>query len=313
VREALRRSRDAEDPDHTIPLVITPMFHDGDVLPRMLASINVPVHEFFFIWNSNDENVGKVVRALENLPFGVHIVHDAENLGFSASINLGLRFGRRNMSHCPWFFIVNCDVAFPPVTLPSFTQAMNRQLDLSRLGMVYPMSDVDHYAFAVTRVAVEKAGLMDENFYPAYFEDIDWRWRMNLAGFEEHTCGLPVRHIRSINLKRADERFLAMHRRHANGWAYGFAKWGEAHWQKMHERFPPSGYRNPFGIKEMPLDLWVVDPDRIRCIKTGQGVRHAGTDKCWFAGEKTLKPHLPPTTVFPKYLKEPTHESFKPR
>jgi hypothetical protein len=184
--------------------------------------------------------------------------------------------------------------------------------DLGKLGMAYGPA-IDHYAFVVTRSAVEIAGLMDENFYPAYFEDVDWRWRVNLAGFDELITNLPVNHIRSHNLKKgADPNFMLMHRRHGNGWPYGGMKWGEIRQHLIHERFPPSGWKTPFGI-DMPLDMWVIDPDRMECLKTGRGVYHPRTENCWYNGYRTLSPHLKNGTWFPECMKNPYPDAFQPR
>lgn len=308
---ALQKSLSAP-PNEIVPVVITPMFHDGDVLPRMLESINVPVRHFVFVWNSNDRDIGNIVDELKRIPFGITVAHNPSNFGFSASINVGLRVGlAMPVSDCQWYWVINCDVTFPAETMPEMirrTYATN----LSAMGMMYGPA-IDHYAFIVTRRAVEVAGLMDENFYPAYFEDVDWRWRVNLAGFEELVMNLPVNHIRSHNLKKgADPTFMAMHHRHGNGWPYGAMKWGEIRQHLIHERFPPSGWKNPFGI-DMPLDMWVIDPDRMNCLKTGNGQMHPRTGHCWYNGYKTLSPVLKAGTWFPECMKSPYPDAFKPR
>lgn len=314
--EQLKRAREpGVDPTQIIPVIITPTFHDGEELKRMILSLNVPVRYVVFIWNSHDAILNDIFRDFRRIPIpgAVTIHHNPDNFGFSASINLGVKLGlSKPSSEVPWYFVINCDVSFPETTLSQMVRNAH-QSDFSKISMMYGPG-IDHYAFIVTRRAIEVAGLMDENFYPAYYEDVDWRWRMNLAGFEEFVMNLPVNHIRSVNLRRADANFHAQHHRHANGWPYGGMKWGEVNQNRIHDRYPPSGWKNPFGIN-MSLDHWVIDPERLACIKTGHGgPTHPGTGgHCWYNGYKVLAPVLPEGTWFPECMKKPYPDAFKPR
>lgn len=311
LRELVERAHGGLAPDITIPLVITPIFHDADTFPRMLFSINVPVRQFVFILNSLDEELLALGEIFARIPYGVHVVNNSDNVGFAASINQGLRYGLHHMlkEECPWFFIVNCDVKFPKRTLKSFTLALNWDLDTRNLSMIYGPG-VDHYAFAVTRHAVQQVGLMDENFYPAYFEDIDWRWRMNLAGFDEKVLDLPIWHLGSLNLQRREESYISMHMRGSGGWIYGRLKWGPCGPDDIHARFPPSGYRWPFNISYIPLSRWFVDSTFVDCIKHGNDMIWSHWNgACWFNGTATLQPFLTHLGVinysFPGYLHNP--------
>ena len=154
--QAVRLSveRAAADPHaaNVIPILIIPTFHDGDVLPHLLRSIDVPVRQYFFIWNSDDAAVGYILRHLEaNIPHGaVTYRQNVDNFGFSASVNLGLEYGRTRMKDVPWYFILNTDVEFPPGSLEQFARRINLDPKRHRVGMYYS-THIEHYAFAVTR------------------------------------------------------------------------------------------------------------------------------------------------------------------
>ena len=49
--------------------------------------------------------------------------------------------------------------------------------------------------------AISSIGLMDENFYPGYFEDNDYRYRQRLSGTFLEYCPLPSKHLTSSTLK----------------------------------------------------------------------------------------------------------------
>lgn len=59
------------------------------------------------------------------------------------------------------------------------------------------------------RLALETVGLMDENFYPAYYEDTDWGFRARALGFREfnisHADWWRVVHFSNALLKSAEE------------------------------------------------------------------------------------------------------------
>lgn len=171
------------------------------------------------------------------------------------------------------------------------------------------MSKREHHAFAVTREAVRVAGTMDENFYPAYYEDIDWRWRMNLAGFSEIVVSdCEIIHKVSTNLHRGGIRRQSMKRRGGIGLYYGASKWGlVTNRGLLFSRFPPSNFTTPFNLPNVSVATWILDPERIRCIKTGVGARHRNSDVCWYNGSRYLSAVVAGQGLsLPLYLREPT-------
>lgn len=48
--------------------------------------------------------------------------------------------------------------------------------------------------FAQTRACTDRVGFYDENFYPAYYEDSDYEWRLLLAGIPVHHAQVTLKH-----------------------------------------------------------------------------------------------------------------------
>jgi hypothetical protein len=314
VQKAVERAAVNPLAANVIPIMIIPTMHDGDVLPMLLRSIDAPVRQFFFVWNSDDADLGVILRRLsEGVPGNaVVFAQNVENYGFSASINKGLEFARTSMAPEPsWYFVVNTDVQFTTGSLSNFAHRINQDPNRSSVGTYYS-SRLGHEAFAVTKEAVQVAGTMDENFYPAYYEDIDWRWRMNLAGFSEVVVeNCEIRHKVSTNLHRGGMHRHSMKRRGGIGLYYGASKWGRVIHTKLFTRFPHSNFTTPFNLPNVSVATWVLDPGRIRCIKTGVGVRHVNSDVCWYNGTRYLGAVVGQDVPLPLYLREPTPNGYE--
>ena len=315
----------------SVPMFLVPTFHDGDLLPKMLLSLdsnNVRVDRFLFVWNSEDERIGMLLRDLADHSNGrVNYIHRPENIGFAASVNAGLREAEKleegGSSKVPWVFVSNADVEFVDNSLGKFSRYMCDKLPKARsnlraitthkkIGTAYFGSKREHYAFAVTKEAVDEAGTMDENFFPAYYEDIDWRWRMNLLGFDEVITNSVMKHVQSINLHRGGILKQSMKRRGGIGLYYGASKWGKVNGKRDHDRLPYSNFTTPFNLPGLPVSAWVLDPERIDCIRRGVGTKHFNSDVCWYNGTRYLGPLLPSGTYLPQYLREPTQHGYEP-
>jgi hypothetical protein len=309
---ALARGKAFPEADDVIPVVATPLFMDGFELRDMLRSLDVPVRLMVFVWNSEDSAVKQTlepIRLLEGK--GVVIHHHPENVGFSAAINLGIKSGEQLLTDPPsrWTFACNADASFRSGVLRQFAFYANRHWE--EYGLLYGPRQ-DHFAFAITASAVEKVGYMDEVFYPGYMEDIDYRWRVRLAGLGQIITGAQFDHKHSVNSKRhgpAAQLYGAMKLRASEGWAYGFLKWGNYGPGHIEDDAPPSGWRTPFNIPDAPLSLWVIDPIHRECIRTSNGLYYPNSQTCWYNGTNLLS-KLPEGTTLPSQLLDPGANTF---
>lgn len=149
-----------------------PILNRVDLLERCIAAIDYPAD--IFIVNNNTVDAQFDLQ-LEDLArrWRLTVLPQSRNLGISASFNLLLRtaFDRGHDS----LFIGANDVFLNPGSLSA--------------AIEFPKSDdVAIYClhalnfFFTNRSAVEAVGWWDENFYPAYEEDIDYVYRCRLAG-----------------------------------------------------------------------------------------------------------------------------------
>ena len=96
--------------------------------------------------------------------------------------------------HHNFWIMMSDDVFFEPMQLESFYLENVRSIGSPSLGalsacMRFPNTDTVRstfglMAFSITRVAILRTGLFDENIFPAYYEDDDYVLRMMLAGLE---------------------------------------------------------------------------------------------------------------------------------
>lgn len=103
----------------------------------------------------------------------------AHNLGVAGSWNLGLNMLKDEKNHL--LIIANDDNRLTPIAIEEFV----------RLAEEYPTHGFfgTHgalFSFFAIRpdIAIKQVGYFDDGFYPAYFEDNDYHYRMKLAGLD---------------------------------------------------------------------------------------------------------------------------------
>jgi hypothetical protein len=96
-------------------------------------------------------------------------------------------------------------------------------LDDGRFDRVTDVEFVTAAALAISRIALEQIGLLDEAFKPAYYEDVDWCYRARAAGYRvicqpravvahyESTTADQMSHEHKFALHRGRLRFLLKH------------------------------------------------------------------------------------------------------
>lgn len=99
---------------------------------------------------------------------------------------------------------------------------------------------------AVNPIAFEKVGYFDENFFPAYYEDTDYRYRAKLAGLETLTVeDTDIRHIGSASIKLTSQ--VAHSEFFRRNQSYYLRKWGS---ERGYEVF-----KTPFGDKALDFKI----------------------------------------------------------
>jgi len=176
---------------------------------------------------------------------GPRIIRPGHNLGVAASWNLGMKATPR----APWWLISNHDLEFGPGDLETLDNCVDPRSDTHyfMLGMA---------AFALTGYTLSKVGYFDENFHPAYDEDLDWDRRAKLVGCERIEVGFSGTHVGSATI-HSDPSLRAQNgRTHSANDIYYARKWGGP--KQGGERFS-----TPFNRGGHVGD-WRLEPERLR-------------------------------------------------
>lgn len=132
------------------------------MLDNCLKSIDVDWRHLILVDNSKDG----ICKKYENR--GAMIFYYPENIGVSRSWNLGLQ------AKAEWTFLVSISAIFPA----GFSEVL---VELKNANDYVFYTDRALHCGAISQKCVEKVGYFDENFYPAYFEDMDYYRRVRLV------------------------------------------------------------------------------------------------------------------------------------
>ena len=196
--------------------------HEGDVL------------SWYIHHHGRDQNVERLLSqfASEN---GATLHLHKVNRGVSVSWNDGIAASINDGSDIT--LVCNDDIEFLDGGFQKFVTFLASQEDFG-LGFAFGIEgknshlagqvfSQDFACFGISKRIVERIGFFDENFYPAYFEDNDYRYRGELAGIpvtvDERVI---LKHERSATTRNS----LALTARHHKKWQscerYFLQKWG---------------------------------------------------------------------------------------
>jgi GT2 family glycosyltransferase len=154
---------------------------------------------------STDQTINKATDfGGRKMPGRVHLINNEKNTGCGGGWNQGVEWGlERAFTH---FIIANNDILVGPNAIQAMYTRMKREpavllcsavdvirevpvpqfvLDETKDVNKKPDTEAPHpnfSCFMINRECVEKVGMFDEGFFPAYFEDNDFHYRLKLAG-----------------------------------------------------------------------------------------------------------------------------------
>jgi GT2 family glycosyltransferase len=228
-----------------------PVLNRGDLLFRCVTSVDSEIETLFIINNGRDKSVLDAIGRIESRDFenaamfGSIRVESYKNLGCGPSWNRIIR-----TSLGAWLLVGN-DIQFSPGDIEKIKGTLTQN---PGVGIIRAM---EYATFCLTEIGVQKVGLFDENFYPAYFEDNDHFRRMFLASGE--ILGVPTFNAIhgeapnwgscTINSDPVLQRKNAI--TFVNLRDYYIRKWGG---EPGAEKFS-----KPYN-QDVPLDYWEIDP-----------------------------------------------------
>ncbi len=202
--------------------VILPAWNGADFLAACLHALleqNAPLAVTVVDNASTDNSVAVVRDVMASAPERIRLIENGYNLGFAGGCNVGLRhalstdanifvlLNQDTVVQAGWARaivdtfaereeagIVGCQILAPDSTLQHAGAALDPISALStpitdpaladKFRVLHEMDYVTGAAFAIHRRVVDKIGCLDEEFYPAYYEETDYCWRARRAGFE---------------------------------------------------------------------------------------------------------------------------------
>jgi GT2 family glycosyltransferase len=235
----------------TIKTLGIPCLNRGDFLLRCVLSIDHPMENLVVINNGTDPGVIGAVdriraRDIPNQGLFTNIrIESHDHLGCGPAWNRIIR-----TSPGAWMVTAN-DIQFAAGSIKKIVETLALHQDASIVCAF------GYNVFVLTEAGRSKAGLFDENFYPAYFEDCDHFRRIalsgakavNVPGFECVHGEAPYWGSSTVNSEPELRRRNGI--TFANLRQYYILKWGG---EPGKETFP-----RPFN-RDIPLDHWEIDP-----------------------------------------------------
>jgi GT2 family glycosyltransferase len=173
--------------------LIVPVLNRYDLLERMVSSIDYPVAHLLIIDNGASTVMEDISIDVPDCVEHTTYLPMPANLGVAGSWNLGIK----SFPYADRWFIASNDVRFGPGALERLSEARRDEITLS--------GDFPFWqAFCVGYEAVRRLGLFDEGFFPAYFEDNDYRRRAEHAGVTITKLDVPMTHDNSSTINSDD-------------------------------------------------------------------------------------------------------------
>jgi GT2 family glycosyltransferase len=162
-----------------IPILGVPIVNGFHWLDRLIKSIDFPIDQLIILNNNSDDiELVNSLNLLADHKYSyinkIKVCHLPANIGVAASWNLIIK----SNINAPYWLISNHDIGFTPGLLKNFFDTAQN----NDIGIVYgsggDFGDGGYDIFLIKDWVIQKIGLFDENFYPAYCEDADYIMRL---------------------------------------------------------------------------------------------------------------------------------------
>ena len=234
-----------------LEMIGTMILNGGEDLWNQYKCIDYPVNRYFILDNSmgKDPSVRETIQKIQNTKNKfikeVVVVTNAMNVGFSGSVN---QIIKQNID-CNYWCILSVDWHPQPKQLAK----LGKRLEQPFVGLLCDKSQNGYSSLVISPELLYEAGYLDENFFPAYYEDNDHRYRMKLVDMQWEYLPLDYQHIVSATIKKDPAIFQKNQYTFKENGRYYIEKWGGLPGQET--------YTSPFDM-DLPVDYWIYDPVR---------------------------------------------------
>ncbi len=277
MKAALAPSSKMANKKFSIPVVGALVVSELQLLKQQIESVDFPI-ENYVIFNNNgkgeiDEELNKLAAEPHDFIEKIKVCHLPANIGVAAGWNLIIK----SYLMAPYWIVVSADVSFGK----GFLQEMYERAQDPEVGTIHGFEGdfgVGSWTvFLLKDWVVQQVGLFDENFYPAYGEDVDYI--MRIIAYERH--GTPLKKIMNLDsgflhgghdAKQNEKEYLKYGRQSSRGnpelekkmklstftnFDYLDRKW-DLQWRKCNP------CDSPFNKKDLPLSYTTFDLESAR-------------------------------------------------
>jgi hypothetical protein len=239
-----------------LDLIAVPILVDGTKLITHFNTIDIPLKRYFILDNSmgKDPTVQDAIdHIIKNKPDHINeiaVCKAYQNTGFSGAVNWIVR----QNTDCKHWIITGFDWW---VVSGQWQRVLN-QVDLLPFGAMLGEGNDEMCGIVLNSMLLNRVGYFDENFFPGYFEDNDYRYRIKLTNTKITSIPLLAEHQTSSTLNSSDKFKQKNNVSFQENYNYYISKWGG----------PPNHeiYITPFN-KNLPVDYWHYNPERSQSLR----------------------------------------------
>lgn len=232
-----------------LDLIAVPVMVQGEKLLRHIKTIDVPLKRYYILDNSEgkDPSVDNAIDEIcANHPENIDeivIVSNNQNAGYPGAVNQIIR----DNTDCDHWIVTGFDWW---VDKDQYKNLLDKDF---KEGVFLGEGIDDMCGFIFTPSLIEKVGLLDENFFPGYFEDNDYKRRIKLANADIVHLPLHNIHDRSSTLNSSIRFKQKNQYTFQQNYMYYIDKWGGKPGQEK--------YDTPFN-QGLPINYWTFNPSR---------------------------------------------------
>jgi hypothetical protein len=231
--------------DQKIPIIGVPIVNGVHWLERLINSIDYPVKELCIINNNGRDQITNDLNILCDKKYDfidkIRILNMPSNIGVVASWNLIIK---SYIMSSYWLFCNN-DISFTPGFLKSTVEESLQDETLGVISSASEESDSAHISFACFLIkdwVIDKCGLFDENFYPAYYEDIDYYLKLKKNNIKTKSLDIRIYHGDGLGYEsgsqtlksEADDVYQKINKACCINQEYIFKVWGNNYQDQFH-------------------------------------------------------------------------------